>query len=300
MNSYRSQGSDPKTIADELLAATAESDIITAIARATWYNANSGAECPGDRIPSVTDLAVWLDEEVSMPDDLRAVEDSEDSLDDLFDDGQATWTAEGGHLWAATQPKKQRRKSPTSAVISSLEQIHVMWTRLPEDERPVHPLGTNRQRMAKKSGPPMSRDSRKNGRILPGQLAMVEAGHPKAGYLWASAAHSPDGQQVLPGFGPNAPPQTPALPLSLFDLGAGRGISPGGHGAPLPLRIFIESILAVPVANRTGIVEIEDDYEGTWGAPVSGEALAEAQRAASTVDGRSRHTGKSARQNPMV
>ena len=256
MSSYRSQGSNPKAIADELLAATAESDIVTAIARATWYNTNSGAECPDDRIPSITDLAVWMDEDVSMPDELKAVEDSEKSLGVLFDDGQATWTAEGGHLWAATQPKKERRNSPASAVISSLEQIHVMWTRLPEEDRPVHPLGPIVSAWQKRIST-MSYDTRRTRRILPGQLAMVESGHPKAGYLWASAAHSPDGQHVLPGFGPVAPSQTPALPLSLFDLGAGRGVSPGGHGAPLPLRIFIESILAVPVANRTGVVELK-------------------------------------------
>ena len=256
MSSYRSQGSDPKAIADKLLAATAEGDIITAIARATWYNANSGAECPDDRVPSIADLADWLDEGATMPEDSKAVEDSKKSLGALFDDGKVSWSVDSGHLWAAALPKTQRTSSPASAVISSLEQVHIMWTRLSEKERPVHPLGPIVSAWQKRVSP-MSRDSRRTGRILPGQLAMVDSGHPKAGYLWASAAHSPDGQQVLPGFGPTAPSQTPALPLSLFDLGAGRGISPGGHGAPLPLRIFIESILAVPVANRRGVVELK-------------------------------------------
>ena len=52
----------------------------------------------------------------------------------------------------------------------------------------------------------------------------------------------------MPGFGkPDTP--SPALPLALYDLGAGPAISPG-KGAPLALRMFVESILSVPMDER--------------------------------------------------
>ena len=52
----------------------------------------------------------------------------------------------------------------------------------------------------------------------------------------------------MPGFAkPDTP--SPALPLALYDLGAGPAISPG-KGAPLALRMFVESVLSVPMDER--------------------------------------------------
>ena len=53
--------------------------------------------------------------------------------------------------------------------------------------------------------------------------------------------YGPDGKQlVMPGFASVETP-SPALPLALYDLGAGPTISPG-RGAPLALRMFVESV----------------------------------------------------------
>ena len=42
----------------------------------------------------------------------------------------------------------------------------------------------------------------------------------------------------------------PALPLTLYDLGAGSAEEKRSQSAPLALRLFVESILAVPMGNR--------------------------------------------------
>ena len=55
-----------------------------------------------------------------------------------------------------------------------------------------------------------------------------------------------------PGFAPGEPesgPITPALPLALYDLGAGAG-EVSQRAAPLALRMFVEACLSVPVIER--------------------------------------------------
>ena len=86
--------------------------------------------------------------------------------------------------------------------------------------------------------------------IMPGPLVMVRPSDPRAGKVYARAAHaSRHSGEVLyfPGFGPDPEdgPATPALPLALYDLGGGEP-NTRGRGAPLALRIFVESVLAVP------------------------------------------------------
>ena len=81
-------------------------------------------------------------------------------------------------------------------------------------------------------------------RILPARLAMAKPSDRRAGRLFSLAAHSPDGRQVLPGFGLDAPAPDIALPLALYELGAGPAEA-RGRGAPLALRLFVESVLAI-------------------------------------------------------
>ena len=83
-------------------------------------------------------------------------------------------------------------------------------------------------------------------RILPSKLAQVPPGDRRALKLFASAAHSPDGRRVLPGFGTWVDPATPALPLALYDLGVGAGKTAGKGAAPLALRMFVEAVLSAP------------------------------------------------------
>ena len=100
---------------------------------------------------------------------------------------------------------------------------------------------------------PVEPSRRTTARVIPARLAMADITSPRNGrLLFSPAAHAgygPDGQQlVMPGFAkPDSP--SPALPLALYDLGAGPAISPG-KGAPLALRMFVESVLSVPMDER--------------------------------------------------
>ena len=89
-------------------------------------------------------------------------------------------------------------------------------------------------------------------RILPSRVAMVDHTDRRAGELFTPAAHAVErgGEQLkLPGFGLERTRITPALPLALYDLGGGSSME-RGHGAPLPLRLWVESILAVGLTDR--------------------------------------------------
>ena len=89
-------------------------------------------------------------------------------------------------------------------------------------------------------------------RILPARLAMVDHTDRRAGRLFTPAAHAVNrgGEQLkLPGFGLERDRITPALPLALYDLGGGSSME-RGRGAPLALRLWVESILAVGLTDR--------------------------------------------------
>lgn len=112
--------------------------------------------------------------------------------------------------------------------------------------------------------PPVVAANDRDDRILPTKLAMVsgEAAvrdeNRAQGRLFAPAYHLSESavgdQQVLPGF--EIPDTTgPCLPLALYDLGVGKN-QKNIRAAPLALRIFIESCLAVPLNDRGGRVRL--------------------------------------------
>ena len=100
---------------------------------------------------------------------------------------------------------------------------------------------------------PVEPNKRTTARVIPARLAMANTTGPRnSRLLFSPAAHAsygPDGKQlVMPGFAKSDTP-SPALPLALYELGAGPTISPG-KGAPLALRMFVESVLSVPMDER--------------------------------------------------
>ena len=92
--------------------------------------------------------------------------------------------------------------------------------------------------------------TRTTGRIFPAKLAMAPRTDRRAGNLFSHAAHVGEGQLVLPGFQTDR--TAPALPLQLYDLGLGAVHAEKTTAAPLALRIFVESILAVSRQDRRG------------------------------------------------
>ena len=90
-------------------------------------------------------------------------------------------------------------------------------------------------------------------RIMPASIAMVSPGHSRGDRmlgLFKHAAHY-NGQLVLPNFDTlDRGIEGPALPLALYQLGNANPQRGGGPGAPLALRLFVESVLATPLHTR--------------------------------------------------
>ena len=148
-----------------------------------------------------------------------------------------------------------------------------LWNQLPTDDRPrggfpleiLYVAWMNRPQVVKPN-------PRTTGRILPGKLAHVAPGDRQAGKLFTVAAHVVDlppdagvesgqlsfsgllnsepgeNQCILPGF-KDSSTIGPCLPLALYDLGDAPSTS-RGPSAPIPLRIFVEAVLAVPMDSR--------------------------------------------------
>ena len=123
------------------------------------------------------------------------------------------------------------------------------WITLDPDQQPEFPLTLLVQ--AWHSRPrPATLNTHTTGRIIPAKLAMAPPSDRRAGNLFSHAAHVGEGQMVLPGFQTDR--TAPALPLQLYDLGLGAVHAEKTTGAPLALRIFVESILAVSRQDRRG------------------------------------------------
>ena len=97
-------------------------------------------------------------------------------------------------------------------------------------------------------------EMRETGRVIPAKLAVVAPGDHRGYGGFGLAAHvggSGRSALILPGF---ESPDTvsPVLPLLLHDLEPGEGGVANTPGAPLSLRLFVESVLSVPLGDRTG------------------------------------------------
>ena len=123
------------------------------------------------------------------------------------------------------------------------------WITLDPDQQPEFPLTLLVQAWHSRPRPAML-STHTTGRIIPAELGMATQADRRAGNAFSHAAHVGEGQIVLPGFQTDR--TAPALPLQLYDLGLGAVHAEKSTGAPLALRIFVESILAVSRQDRRG------------------------------------------------
>lgn len=173
-------------------------------------------DCPADAIDAVCErLTALLGYDIRPPMEIRdgviMAGEATVSISDLWDDYRSAVDAGEDVRW------------PLAPLVNA-------WQQQP---RPVEP------------------NRRQTDRVIPARLAMANTPN-NLRLLFSPAAHAeygPDGKQlVMPGFA-HADTPSPALPLALYDLGAGPTISPG-RGAPLALRMFVESVLSVPMQER--------------------------------------------------
>ena len=127
-----------------------------------------------------------------------------------------------------------------------LHEVIATINAIPEPKRPPNPLAPLVRAWIQR--PYAVKPSRRTtGQIIPARLAQAEPQHDKrAGELFSLAAHRRSGQMVLPGF--SVERRLPALPLALYELGG--GTANHSRAAALPLRMFIQSVIAVPQQER--------------------------------------------------
>ena len=155
----------------------------------------------------------------------------------------------------------------------NVSELLTLWNNLPLDDRPGDGFPLEIIYSAWRDRPKVVEpNTRISGRIIPSKLAQVAPGDRQAGKLFAYAAHvahvAPESgaapvqmgfsglpqpeanrqQFVLPGF-KESTTIGPCLPLALYDLGDAPATS-RGPAAPLPLRLFVEAVLAVPMDSR--------------------------------------------------
>ena len=132
-----------------------------------------------------------------------------------------------------------------------VEAMAARWESLEPAQRPKFPLAPLVRAWHGRPRPAML-STRTTGRIIPAKLAMAPRTDRRVGRVFSHAAHvgEREGELVLPGF--QTERAAPALPLQLYDLGLGAAHSEKTTGAPLALRIFVESILAISQEDRRG------------------------------------------------
>ena len=158
----------------------------------------------------------------------------------------------------SAEPELDVPREPYSGELSmlplSIPELHGRLQALPKNLRPPqHPLEPLVKAWQERPTP-VERNTRKD-RTIPSRLGMVNGSDSRAGKLFNPAMYLGEaqdgGQPVMPGFAEyfqDLP--TPALPLVLYDLGIEQEVRQGGEGAPLALRIWVESILSVGITDR--------------------------------------------------
>ena len=243
-----------------LLSARTDAEIWPALWRVEWRRMHPGTDCPDEQIPDPDcppPTVCSVDPDFGT-NPLRGALANEihDALSALLSAPvgcrlAVVYLPEPPHHWAMAFRVADNERSGMWPIAA----VHRTWAGMLEAPRSPHPwapvirdrLTPNLRRVRYHGG-----DGR--GRIFPAGLVMTSGHDSRAGKLLLPAAHlNPDSgegrQLILPGFGRER--KLPALPLALYHLGLGHR-APGqqGQGAPVALRLFIESVLAYPYGER--------------------------------------------------
>ena len=231
-------------------------EILAAVARIEWANANQGADCPPDQIPTEADLLSWLPEcpEPEREEALAQARETAHALTtDLVGDFGKNALALRGLIvltfhWRDWLREGKLPENPGEAVAC----LHSAWRGLPTP-RPKHPLPPLVRAWQRR--PVEVEPEPRSDRIIPGPLAVI----PKQ--------HASRSQQRLfsTGYGVTRQPgeqlrlfdlekrRSPCFPIEAFELSGGKTVSAGRGGpAPVELRLFVEGVLSVRTADRTG------------------------------------------------
>ena len=194
----------------------------------------------GDPLPDPEELAEWLQQDDGLP--REAMAEYTRCWEAMEAAGLPDWagTFRGGSIHPAELIE--------ASLLGRLEQAYLeAYQGVPKENRGSFPFVPLVRAYLRR--PTDVEPNRRADRIVPARLAMCNDS--RAPKYFSPAAHvDPSGQEVLPGFAVRPAPPA-AWPLELFRMGGGSD-SAKGRGIALPLRLFLEAVLAVPKAERNG------------------------------------------------
>ena len=174
------------------------------------------------------------------------------------------------HLYLRTEGTllalKDEKTDGRDGLIDGFEAVDTLWEIVSPEKRETaelkHPLAALIEGWLLR---PVEADERATG-ILPATLAAVREADGPAEFFdlgeyekKAGFAPHPIAQAFLPDLAPVGNEIVPAMPLVMWDASTQGGPRPG-KGAPLPLRIWIEAVLALPTADRFGTRRVSVRY----------------------------------------
>ena len=229
-----------------IVDAKSTEEFLTGLAVAFWTDNGGEGECPEHLIPTKRDLAAWLgfDGKSDPRANLEAQKKSEELLHKVLPD--SFWSEQTDIGLAACQCDDERGVTLTTG----LADLHGNWKSM--EMRPKHPLGPLVRDWQDAQAVPVQREERKDAGILPVISGGLPTQERQRGQAMTGAVGPATGNLALLE-GP-ADIQVPLL--ELVDA-SGIPIRSKGRGAPLPMRILVNAILAVRPGDRErGPVEI--------------------------------------------
>ena len=157
---------------------------------------------------------------------------------------------DGAKLRKERQPSLQ---TLTTGLVLDIHEVAAVWYGTEgQSPRPMHPVAPLVRAWWKTRPRPIQRSTRTKRRIIPAKLAQhnPQDHRTRKGLFLPDAHIDATGQRALPGL--QVERLRPAPPLELYEMGYRTGDveHKGGRVVPLSQRIFIEALLAVPMAHR--------------------------------------------------
>ena len=237
----------------DLLRARTAPDILAALARATWHNADrAGSTCPDDVIPTPAALAEWLPD---CPE--AAFVEATERLDAMtVETMRVRWsgTVNRPRPGLSAPDRTPEIFATDGHYIASVFNLHARWLDRPEGERPKHPLAPI---VAAWQQGRCVLDTKRRvlfGADLAGDRIEAED---EAAMLELATTAEPDGPDTAPmlDFGDRDHPAglVPVYLLDAYRAGGGPAVSRGRGGpAPIRQRLWLHALTAIEPTDRDG------------------------------------------------
>ena len=211
----------------------------------TWQH-----DCPADVLEEINQLGKPL-----CPEPPKSAWSSPYSEDVSFLDESHNLPVLGRLFLTMINNREANQELSLLLFFLGAEYLHVLWIKAGEDrgKHPLAPLVKAWQERPVTVEP----DTKKNA-IMPASFAIVWDLRSEQGKLFDISStsqtgfHAAKSQGLLPTMDPEPPVILPSLPLILYDAAGGKSMTQG-RGAPLALRLWVESILSIPLAARSGV-----------------------------------------------